>query len=76
MREIHHFIGGAAVRGQGRRFADVFEPSMVRAKDFENALVLASDHIYGNGVAVFTRNGDMARQGTCDGDDFSIPTLK
>jgi malonate-semialdehyde dehydrogenase (acetylating)/methylmalonate-semialdehyde dehydrogenase len=43
---------------------EIFGPvlSMVRAKDFEAALGLASDHIYGNGVAVFTRNGDIARE--------------
>jgi acyl-CoA reductase-like NAD-dependent aldehyde dehydrogenase len=35
---------------------------MVRAKDFEEALALPSKHQYGNGVAIFTRNGHAARE--------------
>jgi malonate-semialdehyde dehydrogenase (acetylating)/methylmalonate-semialdehyde dehydrogenase len=34
---------------------------MVRAHDYEEALKLPSEHEYGNGVAVFTRDGDAAR---------------
>jgi len=45
---------------------EIFGPvlSVVRAKDFEEALALPSDHEYGNGVAIFTRNGDVARNFT------------
>ncbi|MCS6987729.1 MAG: CoA-acylating methylmalonate-semialdehyde dehydrogenase [Sphingomonadaceae bacterium] len=44
--------------------AEIFGPvlQMVRAKDFEEALRLPSDHPYGNGVAVFTRSGRAARE--------------
>ncbi len=43
---------------------EIFGPvlQMVRANDFEEALKLASDHQYGNGVAIFTRNGHAARE--------------
>jgi malonate-semialdehyde dehydrogenase (acetylating)/methylmalonate-semialdehyde dehydrogenase len=42
---------------------EIFGPvlSVVRAGDYEEGLALASDHEYGNGVAVFTRDGDAAR---------------
>ena len=33
----------------------------MRAADYEEALRLASEHEFGNGVAVFTRDGDAAR---------------
>ena len=35
--------------------------SVVRAKDFEEASKLVNDHEYGNGVSIFTRDGDAAR---------------
>ena len=35
--------------------------SVVRAKTYEEGLKLANDHEYGNGVAIFTRDGDAAR---------------
>jgi malonate-semialdehyde dehydrogenase (acetylating)/methylmalonate-semialdehyde dehydrogenase len=35
--------------------------SVVRAKDYSESLKLAMDHEYGNGVAIFTRDGDTAR---------------
>jgi malonate-semialdehyde dehydrogenase (acetylating)/methylmalonate-semialdehyde dehydrogenase len=35
---------------------------IVRADDFEQALRLPSEHQYGNGVAIFTRNGHAARE--------------
>jgi malonate-semialdehyde dehydrogenase (acetylating)/methylmalonate-semialdehyde dehydrogenase len=43
---------------------EIFGPvlQMVRAKDFEEALSLPSKHQYGNGVAIFTRNGHVARE--------------
>jgi malonate-semialdehyde dehydrogenase (acetylating)/methylmalonate-semialdehyde dehydrogenase len=42
---------------------EIFGPvlSVVRAKDYDEGLALASDHEYGNGVAIFTRDGDAAR---------------
>ncbi|MFV0474771.1 MAG: CoA-acylating methylmalonate-semialdehyde dehydrogenase [Pikeienuella sp.] len=42
---------------------EIFGPvlSTVRAKTYEEALSLAMDHEYGNGVAIFTRDGDTAR---------------
>ncbi|MGI9387330.1 MAG: CoA-acylating methylmalonate-semialdehyde dehydrogenase [Methyloligellaceae bacterium] len=42
---------------------EIFGPvlSVVRAGDYEEALELPSTHEYGNGVAVFTRDGDTAR---------------
>ncbi|MEL6784876.1 MAG: CoA-acylating methylmalonate-semialdehyde dehydrogenase, partial [Pseudomonadota bacterium] len=42
---------------------EIFGPvlSTVRAKDYEEALDLAMSHEYGNGVAIFTRDGDAAR---------------
>jgi len=43
---------------------EIFGPvlQIVRAKDFEEALRLPSEHQYGNGVALFTRNGHVARE--------------
>ena len=43
---------------------EIFGPvlQMVRAADFEEALRLPSQHQYGNGVAIFTRNGHAARE--------------
>ncbi|WP_344819892.1 CoA-acylating methylmalonate-semialdehyde dehydrogenase [Microbacterium soli] len=42
---------------------EIFGPvlSVVRAADYEEALALASDNPYGNGVGIFTRDGDAAR---------------
>jgi malonate-semialdehyde dehydrogenase (acetylating) / methylmalonate-semialdehyde dehydrogenase len=43
---------------------EIFGPvlQIVRAENFEGALELASKHQYGNGVAIFTRNGHAARE--------------
>ena len=43
---------------------EIFGPvlQIVRAKDFEEAVRLPSAHQYGNGVAIFTRNGHAARE--------------
>jgi len=43
---------------------EIFGPvlQMVRAPNFEEALKLPSQHQYGNGVAIFTRNGHAARE--------------
>ncbi|QBJ97189.1 CoA-acylating methylmalonate-semialdehyde dehydrogenase [Rhodococcus sp. ABRD24] len=42
---------------------EIFGPvlQVVRAGDYEEALRLPSEHQYGNGVAIFTRDGDTAR---------------
>ncbi|MBD3763890.1 MAG: CoA-acylating methylmalonate-semialdehyde dehydrogenase [Rhodobacterales bacterium] len=42
---------------------EIFGPvlSTVRAQSYEEALALAMDHEYGNGTAIFTRDGDTAR---------------
>jgi malonate-semialdehyde dehydrogenase (acetylating)/methylmalonate-semialdehyde dehydrogenase len=43
---------------------EIFGPvlQMVRAESFEEAIALPSEHQYGNGVAIFTRNGRAARE--------------
>ena len=43
---------------------EIFGPvlQLVRAETFEEALALPSKHQYGNGVAIFTRNGRAARE--------------
>jgi malonate-semialdehyde dehydrogenase (acetylating)/methylmalonate-semialdehyde dehydrogenase len=45
---------------------EIFGPvlQIVRAKDFDEAVRLPSEHPYGNGVAIFTRNGHAAREFT------------
>ncbi|WP_048644945.1 CoA-acylating methylmalonate-semialdehyde dehydrogenase [Nitratireductor soli] len=42
---------------------EIFGPvlSIVRANTYEEALALPNDHEFGNGVAIFTRDGDAAR---------------
>ncbi|QXC50684.1 CoA-acylating methylmalonate-semialdehyde dehydrogenase [Agrobacterium salinitolerans] len=42
---------------------EIFGPvlSVVRAKNYEDALELPMKHEYGNGVAIYTRDGDAAR---------------
>ena len=42
---------------------EIFGPVLcvVRAPDFDTALRLTNDHYFGNGAAVFTRDGDTAR---------------
>jgi malonate-semialdehyde dehydrogenase (acetylating)/methylmalonate-semialdehyde dehydrogenase len=42
---------------------EIFGPvlSMVRAQSYEEALSLPTDHEYGNGVSIFTRDGGVAR---------------
>jgi malonate-semialdehyde dehydrogenase (acetylating)/methylmalonate-semialdehyde dehydrogenase len=43
---------------------EIFGPvlSVVRVPDFDNALKLVNDHEFGNGTAIFTRDGDAARE--------------
>jgi len=45
---------------------EIFGPvlAVVRAPDFEDAVKLVNEHEYGNGVAIFTRDGDAAREFT------------
>jgi malonate-semialdehyde dehydrogenase (acetylating)/methylmalonate-semialdehyde dehydrogenase len=45
---------------------EIFGPvlSIVRADNYEDALALVNDHEYGNGTAIFTRDGDAARNFT------------
>jgi malonate-semialdehyde dehydrogenase (acetylating)/methylmalonate-semialdehyde dehydrogenase len=42
---------------------EIFGPvlSVVRVPDFDTALGLVNEHEYGNGTAIFTRDGDVAR---------------
>jgi malonate-semialdehyde dehydrogenase (acetylating)/methylmalonate-semialdehyde dehydrogenase len=51
-------------RGMKTYQEEIFGPvlQMVRAESFEEALALPSEHQYGNGVAIFTRNGRAARE--------------
>ncbi|HZF45768.1 MAG TPA: CoA-acylating methylmalonate-semialdehyde dehydrogenase, partial [Sphingomonadaceae bacterium] len=43
---------------------EIFGPvlSVVRSPDFEEAVRLVNEHEYGNGTAIFTRDGDAARE--------------
>ena len=43
---------------------EIFGPvlQVVRANDFDEAISLPSQHAYGNGAAIFTRDGDTARE--------------
>jgi malonate-semialdehyde dehydrogenase (acetylating) / methylmalonate-semialdehyde dehydrogenase len=45
---------------------EIFGPvlSVIRAKNFEEALQLVNDHEFGNGTAIFTRDGEAAREFT------------
>ncbi len=42
---------------------EIFGPvlSVVRANDYNEAVTMINDHEYGNGTAIFTRDGDAAR---------------
>jgi malonate-semialdehyde dehydrogenase (acetylating) / methylmalonate-semialdehyde dehydrogenase len=66
--EDGYFLGGClfdhVTRDMRIYREEIFGPvlSMVRSRDFEDALGLCSDHEYGNGVAIFTRDGDAARE--------------
>jgi malonate-semialdehyde dehydrogenase (acetylating)/methylmalonate-semialdehyde dehydrogenase len=60
---------------------EIFGPvlSVVRAKDYQEALDLPSKNEYGNGVSIFTRDGDAARDFAAKVDvgmvgvNFAIP---
>jgi len=65
--ENGYYIGGCLfdnVKKNMRIYKEeIFGPvlSVVRAKNFEEALTLVNEHEFGNGVAIFTRDGDSAR---------------
>jgi malonate-semialdehyde dehydrogenase (acetylating)/methylmalonate-semialdehyde dehydrogenase len=62
------FLGGSLfdkVTPQMRIYREeIFGPvlSVVRVPDFDSALALVDEHEYGNGTAIFTRDGEAARQ--------------
>jgi malonate-semialdehyde dehydrogenase (acetylating)/methylmalonate-semialdehyde dehydrogenase len=65
--ENGYYLGGCLfdqVKPEMRIYKEeIFGPvlSVVRAKNYEEALRLPNEHEYGNGVAIFTRDGDAAR---------------
>jgi malonate-semialdehyde dehydrogenase (acetylating)/methylmalonate-semialdehyde dehydrogenase len=65
--ENGYYIGGCLfdhVKKDMRIYKEeIFGPvlSVVRAKDFEEALKLVNEHEFGNGAAIFTRDGDAGR---------------
>ncbi len=83
--EKGNFMGGCLfddVKPNMRIYKEeIFGPvlSVVRAHDYEEAVRLPSEHEYGNGVAIFTRDGDTARdfvdrvQVGMVGVNFAIP---
>ena len=62
------FLGGCLfddVKPEMRIYKEeIFGPvlSVVRAADFDEATKLVNEHEYGNGAAIFTRDGDAARE--------------
>jgi len=66
--EAGFFLGGCLfdrVTAQMRIYREeIFGPVLcvVRVPDFDAALALVNSHEYGNGTAIFTRDGDAARQ--------------
>jgi malonate-semialdehyde dehydrogenase (acetylating) / methylmalonate-semialdehyde dehydrogenase len=66
--ESGFFLGGCLfdrVTPEMKIYRDeIFGPvlSIVRARDFESALGLVNEHEFGNGAAIFTRDGDAARE--------------
>jgi malonate-semialdehyde dehydrogenase (acetylating) / methylmalonate-semialdehyde dehydrogenase len=65
--ENGYFVGGALFDNVTPDMdiykTEIFGPvlSVVRAKNYEEALSLPMKHEYGNGTAIFTRDGDAAR---------------
>ncbi len=65
--EDGYFIGGCLFDNVTTEMKiykeEIFGPvlSIVRAKNYEDAIRLPTEHEYGNGVAIFTRDGDAAR---------------
>lgn len=62
------FLGGSLfdrVKPSMQSYKDeIFGPvlQIARAKDFSEAVSLPTNHVYGNGVAIYTRDGDAARE--------------
>ncbi len=62
------FMGGCLfdhVRPEMRIYQEeIFGPvlSIVRGASFDEALAMANGHVFGNGAAIFTRDGDTARE--------------
>ncbi len=65
--EKGYFMGGCLfdhVQKDMRIYKEeIFGPvlSVIRAKNFDEAIKLVNDHEYGNGVSIFTRDGDTGR---------------
>ncbi len=65
--EDGYFIGGCLFDNVSTDMSiykeEIFGPvlSVVRAKGYEEAVQMVNDHEYGNGAAIFTRDGDAAR---------------
>ena len=65
--ENGYFLGGCLfdnVKPEMRIYKDeIFGPvlSVVRVPDYASAVKLVNEHEYGNGTAIFTRDGDAAR---------------
>ena len=65
--ENGYYLGGCLFDGVTRDMRiykdEIFGPvlSVARAKNYEEALAFCNDHEYGNGVSIFTRDGDAAR---------------
>jgi malonate-semialdehyde dehydrogenase (acetylating)/methylmalonate-semialdehyde dehydrogenase len=70
--EHGYFLGGCLfdeVTPEMRIYhEEIFGPvlSVVRVPDYDTAVKLVNDHEYGNGTAIFTRDGDAARTFTQD----------
>ncbi len=65
--EKGYFMGGSifdnVTTGMSIYRDEIFGPvlSVVRAKDYGEAVEMVNNHEYGNGTAIFTRDGDAAR---------------
>jgi malonate-semialdehyde dehydrogenase (acetylating)/methylmalonate-semialdehyde dehydrogenase len=65
--ENGNFMGGCLFDNVTRDMTiykdEIFGPvlSVVRSTSFDEAIGLVNDHAYGNGTAIFTRDGDAAR---------------
>ncbi len=65
--EDGYFIGGCLFDNVTADMSiykeEIFGPvlSVVRARGYEDAVQMINDHEYGNGTAIFTRDGDAAR---------------
>jgi malonate-semialdehyde dehydrogenase (acetylating) / methylmalonate-semialdehyde dehydrogenase len=66
--ENGYYMGGCVfdnVKPEMRIYKEeIFGPvlSVVRAPDYSSAIKLVNDHEFGNGTAIFTRDGDAARE--------------